>query len=212
MQYIILFLFIFVPFFSFAEETKDPNPPTEKTTQEQEETTLGSLKNLLFFQDKDPADRAKFEQAKENLQKKPFVKMLEFLYQKKKDGFDIHIDGEENDYVLPLFVSFNSSKRSGGLALESGNILKKGQDFYLSFEAGKNLFSTHNEFAYHKNTFILEYNYSKFNQKFYQNGWESEEAILYSEAKKEPYTEVKTKKKICFFLTAIKFQIYGNFL
>ncbi len=199
MRYIILFLFIFVPVFSFAEETEAPNPPTEELSQKQEDTTLGSLKNLLLFQDKDPADRAKFEQAKENLQQKPFVKMLEFLYQKKKDGFNIHIDGEEDDYVLPLFVSFNSSKRSVGLALESGNILKKGQDFYLSFEAGKNLFSTHNEFAYNKNTFILEYNYSKFNQKFYQDGWESDEAILYSEAKKELYKKVKTKKEDMFF-------------
>ncbi len=198
MRYIILFLFIFISCFAFAEETKELNTPTENIAQKQDETTLESLKNLIFIKKDDPADKAKYEQAKENLQKKPFVKFLEFLYQKKKDGFDIHIDGEEEDYVLPLFISLNTSKRSAGLALESGNILKKGQDFYISFEAGKNLFNTHNEFASGKNTFILEYDYSKTNQKFYSNGWEDDEAIYNPDIEEVSFIEQKTKKEDMF--------------
>ena len=174
MKHFVLFLLLFMPFSALASEKYDINTP---------------------FLDKEYC-----EEEKDKFEKEKIFKTLDFLYKEKKDGIDLHIKTEERTYILPMFFAFNSTKRSGGISVLSGNLFKKGEEIFVSLGSSRETFYSQNEFFLGKNTFSLDYTKLNYNQNFYEDGWSSLPGIFTSadNTAKHPNTfigKIRTKEE-----------------
>ena len=183
MRKFLLFIFFFIPFIAFSQEIKNIQVQTTRMSQE-------SFKKFFRLKEGDIFTQEKFEKAKQDLEKLKIFKTLEFLYKEKKDGIDIYIKADDRVYFLPLFIAFNSNKRSGGISLYSGNLFKQGEEASFSIASSKDGFNLKNNFSLNKNTFKAGYSHLNFDQRFYKNGWVSMPGVFFSAEDKGNHNEV----------------------
>ncbi len=197
---LFILLFILLPAFAFGAQTKNQEELKIKNiTTETTRMTPESLKNLFDLKENDVFTEEKYQKAKEHLESLKIFKTLDFLYEKKKDGIDIHIKADDKSYAIPMLFAFSSTKRAFGVSLESGNIFKRGEELSISLGTSKKNFYAHSNFNIGKNNFYIDFNNLNFNQRFYQDGWSSMPGIYISDDDTNKYkenllSEVKTKK------------------
>ena len=186
MKYFILFLFLFMHCIVLTE------------------TNQNSFKQTPSAKPDDIFSQKFYEEEKEKLEKEKIFKTLDSLYEEEKEGIDIPIKTEEKTYFMPMFFAFSSTKRSFGLAFESGNIFKQGENFFISFSTSKDGFKTQNKFSLGKKTFALNYSNLNFKQRFYKGGWSSLPEFFIADDDKGKYNdtllaEIYTKQDILSF-------------
>lgn len=128
----------------------------------------------------DVFNEQEYEKAQEKLHKLRVFKTLEFLEKKRKDGVDIHIKADDRSYVFPMVFAMSGKKRSAGVSLASGNLLKQGETAFFFLGGGRDGFATHGGLAMGDNFFYAGYSHINFEQSFYKNGWMSSPGIFSS--------------------------------
>lgn len=197
---VFILLFILLPVFAFGTQTKNQeNLRIKNITVQTTKMPPSSLKNLFDLKEGDVFTEDSYQKAKEKLENLRIFKTLDFLYEKKKDGINIHIKADDKSYFLPMLFAFSSTKRAFGVSLESGNIFKRGEELSISLGTSKKNFYAHSNFNIGKNNFYIDFNKLDFNQRFYQDGWSSLPGVYISNDDTNKYNEsllnqVKTKK------------------
>ena len=197
---ILILLFILLPVFAFSAQTKNQeNLRIKNITAETTTMSPNSLKNLFDLKEGDIFSEKKYQKAKGKLENLKIFKTLDFLYEKKKDGIDIHIKADDRSYALPMIFAFSSTKRAFGVSLESGNIFKRGEELSISLGTSKKNFYAHSNCNIGKNNFYIDFNNLNFKQRFYKDGWSSMPGVYISDDDTNKYNEnllaeVKTKK------------------
>ena len=197
---LFILLFILMPVFAFGAQNKNQeNLRIKNISAQTTHMSPDSLKNLFDLKEGDIFSEEKYQKAKEHLENLKIFKTLDFLYEKKKDGIDIHIKADDKSYAMPMLFAFSSTKRAFGVSLESGNIFKHGEEFSTSIGTSKQNIYNHNKFTLGKNSFYLDFNNLNFNQRFYANGWSSMPGVYVSDDDTNKYNqnllgEIKTKK------------------
>ena len=197
---LFILLFILMPAFAFGAQTKNQEELRIKNiTTETTRMVPESLKNLFDLKEGDIFTEEKYQKVKEHLESLKIFKTLDFLYEKKKDGIDIHIKADDKSYAIPMLFAFSSTKRAFGVSLESGNIFKHGEELSISLGTSKKNFYAHNTLNIGKNNFYFDFDKLNFNQRFYQDGWSSMPGVYISDDDTNKYnenllSEVKTKK------------------
>lgn len=195
----LFILLLFIPVLAFGTQiNKQDQLKIKNITAQTTRMTPDSLKNLFDLKEGDIFNEESYRKAKEKLENLKMFKTLDFLYEKKKDGIDIHIKADDKSYALPILFAFSSTKRAFGVSLTSGNIFKHGEEFSTSLGTSKSNFYNHNEFSLGKNTFYLDIDKLDFKQRFYENGWSSLPGVFISDDDTNKYnksliSEIKTK-------------------
>jgi outer membrane protein assembly factor BamA len=195
MKLFILLIFLILPLNVFSAQIKNITVQGKNISQ-------NAVKKLFDLKEGDIFSQENYEKAKQDLQKMPLFKKLEFLYKEKKDGIDIHIKAEARTYILPVFLAFSSAKHSAGISVLSGNIFKKGEKATLSLSTSKDGFKTDGALNFIDNSFLVSYSHLDFNQRFYKNGWVSTPGIFANTNNNNDddfISEVKTKHDIFAF-------------
>lgn len=206
----LFILLLFIPVLAFGTQiNKQDQLKIKNITAQTTRMTPDSLKNLFDLKEGDIFNEESYRKAKEKLENLKMFKTLDFLYEKKKDGIDIHIKADDKSYAIPMLFAFSSTKRAFGVSLESGNIFKRGEELSISLGTSKKNFYTNSNFNIGKNNFYIDFNNLNFNQRFYENGWSSMPGIYISDDDTNKYNEnlldeVKTKKDSFSFSYARK--------
>lgn len=147
---------------------------TAETNRMSEETLLKRfhLKQGEEFTEKE------YQKAQEELHKLRVFKTLEFIEKKRKEGVDIHIKADDRSYVFPMAFAMSGKKRSAGVSLASGNLLKQGESMFFFLGGGRDGFSTHGGLSIDNHFFYLGYSHINFEQSFYKNGWMSSPSVF----------------------------------
>ncbi len=137
-----------------------------------------TLKKHFTLKEGDEFTQREYQRAQEKLHKLRVFKTLEFLEEKRKDGVDIHIKADDRSYVFPMAFAMSGKKRSAGLSLASGNLLKQGESMYFFLGGGRDGFATHGALSLGDAAFFLGYEHVNFEQSFYESGWMSSPGVF----------------------------------
>lgn len=147
---------------------------TAQTTHMSEDT----LKKRFKLKPGDLFTEASYQKAQEDLHNLRVFKTLEFLEKKRKDGVDIHIKADDRRYVFPMVFALSGRKRSAGVSIASGNLLKQGESASFFIGGGRDGFATHGGLSLGDHSFYMGYSHLNFEQSFYKNGWISSKGIF----------------------------------
>lgn len=173
MRKLIFIIFLFLPLCISAAQVHSITAETNRMDED-------SLKKLFNLKEDETFTKEKYEKAKEELEKSPLFKKVDFLYKEEKNGIDIHIKADDGIYIIPMAFAYGSNKHSYGVSLEIGNLLKKGENMLFSIGGSKDGFETHSSLNLGKHYFYGAYSRLDFEQSFYENGWESTKGIFNS--------------------------------
>lgn len=171
MKKIIIFLCLMGPL-GLAAETV--HSITAETTRMSPDT----LKKRFNLKEGEQFTEEEYQRAQEDLHKLRVFKTLEFIEEKRKHGVDIHIKADDRSYVFPMAFAMSGKKRSAGLSLASGNILKQGESAFFFIGGGRDGFATHGGLVLGNDSFFAGYSHLNFEQSFYENGWMSAPGIF----------------------------------
>ena len=147
---------------------------TAQTTRMSEDT----LKKRFHLKPGDLFTPQAYQKAQEDLHKLRVFKTLEFIEKERKHGVDIHIKADDRSYVFPMAFAMSGKKRSAGLSLASGNLLKQGETIFLFVGGGRDGFAAHGGLSLGDNFFYLGYQHLNFEQSFYENRWTGTPSIF----------------------------------
>lgn len=119
-----------------------------------------------------------YQRAQDDLHKLRVFRTLEFIEKKRKDGVDIHIKADDRSYVFPMAFALSGRKRSAGLSVASGNLLKQGESMYFFVGGGRDGFATHGALSLGDDSFFVGYSHVNFEQSFYEGGWMSSPGVF----------------------------------
>ena len=173
MKKLLLLLLCCVALAAHAETVRSI---TAETTRMSPDT----LKKRFSLKEGEVFTEKEYERAQEKLHRMRVFKTLEFLEKKRKDGVDIHIKGDDRSYVFPMAFALSGKKRSAGVSLASGNLLKQGESMYFFLGGGRDGFSTHGALSLGDDAFFLGYDHVNFEQSFYESGWMSSPGVFSS--------------------------------
>lgn len=173
MKKFLVYLLCCLPLGAYGETV---HSVTAETTRMSEETLLKrfKLKAGEEFTEKE------YQKAQDDLHRLRVFKTLEFLEEKRKHGVDIHIKADDRSYVFPMVFALSGKKRSAGMSLASGNILKQGESAFLFVGGGRDGFATHAGLSLGDDFFYVGYAHINFEQSFYSGGWMSNPGIFSS--------------------------------
>ena len=172
--------------------TKSPNAADETTDHPADKKRSFSFKHL------DAEVQTLYNQLQEKLQKLPFGQEVDTLYHHYRHGINVPVRIAGHPYIIPLFLSLNTSKRSLGVALESGTLLPKGKTAFTSATVSKDGFDTQAGYAWGQHEVSVQYTHQNLEQYFYKNGWESSPTVYMDEeevAKNGPYVTGQAHKR-----------------
>ena len=147
---------------------------TAETTRMSPDT----LKKRFNLKEGEQFTEKEYQKAQDDLHRLRVFKTLEFIEEKRKHGVDIHIKADDRSYVFPMAFAMSGKKRSAGLSLASGNILKQGETALFFIGGGRDGFATHGGLFLGNDSFFASYSHIDFEQSFYENGWMSAPGIF----------------------------------
>lgn len=162
-----------LPVVIFAAEVRHVTAETTRMTED-------TLKKRFQLKPGDSFTEEIYQKAQEDLHKLRVFKTLEFLEEKHKDGVDIHIKADDRSYVFPMAFALSGKKRSAGVSLFSGNILKQGESAFIFVGGGRDGFATNGGIAVGDHAVFVGYSHLNFEQSFYENGWMSRPGVFSS--------------------------------
>ena len=157
------------------------------------ETTLMSpdtLKKRFNLKEGEEFTEEEYQKAQADLHKLRVFKTLEFIEEKRKHGVDIHIKADDRRYVFPMVFAMSGKKRSAGLSLASGNLLKQGETALFFIGGGRDGFATHGGLFLGNDSFFASYSHIDFEQSFYENGWMSSPSIFSAADDRDNYNHL----------------------
>lgn len=160
------------------------------------QTTRMSERALLHHFHLKPGDLftpQTYEKAQQELHRLRVFKTLEFIRKERKEGVDIHIKADDRSYLFPIAFALSGKKRSVGLSLASGNLLKQGETLFLFAGSSRDGFSTHGGLSWGDALFFIQYRHLNFEQNFYQHGWSSTPDVFSPSDDKEDYASTWLK-------------------
>lgn len=166
MKKLLSLLLLGLPFYVCATQVQSV---TAQTTRMSEET----LKNHFRLKPGDLFTPQAYQKAQEDLHKLRVFKTLEFIEKERKEGVDLHIKADDRTYIFPMAFALSGKKRSAGLSLASGNLLKQGESIFVFVGGSRDGFATHGGISLGDHLFYTAYTHLNYEQHFYKNGWAS---------------------------------------
>ncbi len=173
MKKILIFLFLFFPFFLTAEELTVRHISV-KTTR----INPNIVKNKFPLKSGDVFSQQSYEQAQNKLHDMRLFKKLDFSAHQDKNEVDLHIQAEDGYYFFPLGFFSSGDKDVFFLSLFEGNFFKQGENLFATAGFSDDGYTLSSGLALEDNFLNISFTKLDTELRFYHEYWSNTYGVM----------------------------------